>query len=358
MRPSRAVNAVLGWFRKRFTSDHSRIAPRRGPRDHVVILDGTLSSLDPGHETNAGLLYRLLQELNGEISLYYENGLQWEDWRSFSDIMLGRGINRQIKRAYGYLASRYRPGDHIFLFGYSRGAFAVRSLAGVIDSIGLLQAEHATERNIRQAYRLYRDAPESAAAGDFTRLFCHPDTVIEVVGVWDTVKALGLRLPLLWHLNDRRHGFHSDQLGPAIRHGFHALAYHERRVAYAPVLWSSAPEWNGRLEQVWFRGVHGDIGGQLRGFEEARPLSNIPFVWMLERSEGAGLRLPEGWKRRFVQDVTAPSRGNWRGWGIVFWHRRRRVIGADPSERLHETLQDALTEAERSAVPKPLLTRL
>lgn len=68
----------------------------------------------------------------------------------------GPGINRQIRRAYGYLASRYRPGDRIFLFGYSRGAFAVRSLAGIMDRVGLLRADQATERNVQLAYRHYR----------------------------------------------------------------------------------------------------------------------------------------------------------------------------------------------------------
>ncbi|MFP7571217.1 DUF2235 domain-containing protein [Marivita sp. S2033] len=350
MRPAKLGRVVFDWFRKRLASGHSKVAVRRGPRDHVIILDGTMSSLNPGHETNAGLLYRLLQEVGSDVSLYYESGLQWTDWRSASDIMTGRGINRQIKRAYGFLASRYRPGDRIFFFGYSRGAYAVRSLAGVIDSIGLLRSDCATERNIRQAYRLYSGAPNGKTAEDFVRLYCHEPPQIAVVGVWDTVKALGLRLPLMWHINDARHGFHSDHLGASIQHGFHALAYHERRRAYEPVLWTATPGWNGQVEQVWFKGVHGDIGGQLRGFEEARPLSNIPFVWMLERAEGAGLRLPENWQNRFEQDVNAPSSGNWRGWGVLFWNRRQRTVGADPSERLHESLLETHPDIALKAV--------
>lgn len=339
MRASRLSNTVLGWFRRRFDKDQSPVTARRGRRDHVIILDGTMSSLEPGTETNAGLLYRLLQEVGGDISLYYESGLQWEDWRSAAQIMTGRGINRQICRAYGFLASRYRPGDRIFLFGYSRGAFAVRSMAGVIDRIGLVRSEHATERNIRQAYRLYRCSPEVQAAEEFSGLFCHPSAPIAVVGVWDTVKALGLLFPLLWRLTASRHAFHNHELGPSIEHGFHALAYHEKRMAYAPVLWSCPPGWSGHVEQVWFRGVHGDIGGQLRGHEEARPLSNIPLVWMLGRAEAVGLPLPPDWQFRFQQDPTAPSAGNWRSWGKVFWHRRQRIVGADRSERLHETLE-------------------
>ena len=100
----------------------------RRPVDHVVILDGTMSSLHPGHETNAGLTFRLLREGGRRhgLSLYYEPGIQWTSWTQAQDVIQGRGLNRQIRRAYGFLASRYRPGDRIFLFGYSRGAYAVR----------------------------------------------------------------------------------------------------------------------------------------------------------------------------------------------------------------------------------------
>lgn len=351
MRASRLSDTVLGWFRRRFSAGQSQVSVRRGSRDHVIILDGTLSSLEPGCESNAGCLYRLLQEVGGDLSVYYESGLQWSDWRSASDIAVGRGINRQICRAYGFLASRYRPGDRIFFFGYSRGAYAVRSLTGVIDRIGLVRAEHATERNVRQAYRLYRYASEAGTAQAFVRAYCHDAPEITVVGVWDTVKALGIRLPLIWRFTNDKHAFHSDQLGPSIRHGFHALAYHERRMAYEPVLWSCPPDWGGHVEQVWFKGVHGDIGGQLRGHEEARPLANIPLVWMLDRAESAGLPLPENWRMRFAQNVHAPSSGNWKGWGKLFLYRRSRRVGDDPSERIHETLH----VTEPRVVAEPLL---
>lgn len=346
MQGSRLSDRLLGWARRRFASGQSAYVPRRGPRDHVIILDGTLSSLKPGEETNAGLTYKLLAEAGGgggggggggAVSVYYEAGIQWQDWKSTPDVVLGRGINRQICRAYGFLASRYRAGDRIFLFGFSRGAFAVRSLAGVIDLVGLLQADHATERNIRQIYRLYRVDPSGAAARRFRALFCHAAAPIEMVGVWDTVKALGLRLPLLWRLSAPNHAFHNHHLGQSIRHGFHALARDETRLAYAPVLWSCPEGWQGRVEQVWFRGTHGDVGGQLGGFDAARGLSNIPLVWMLERAEACGLPMPGDWRARFPCDPAAPSVGTWRGWAKLFMLRAPRLVGADRSERLHDS---------------------
>ena len=329
---------VFGWLRPWQRGDKPTPARGRGPMCHVIILDGTMSSLMPGHETNAGLSYRLLSRVGAPVSCYYEAGVQWQDWRSARDVMTGRGINRQIRRAYGYLASRYRPGDRIFLLGYSRGAFAVRSLAGVIDQVGLLRAECATERNVQLAYRHYQAEPGGAAARAFTAAHCHGSVGIEMLGVWDTVKALGLRLPILWRWSEPAHCFHSHALGPSVKHGFHALALNETREAFTPILWDCGEGFEGRVEQVWFAGTHGDIGGQLGGYDAARPLSNIPLVWMLGRAEACGLPLPPGWRLEFPTDPGAPSVGTWMSWGKLFLLRRRRTVGRDRSERLHDSV--------------------
>ena len=309
----------------------------RGRVDHVVILDGTLSSLEPGQEGNAARLFLLLNATGPRANrrLYYEPGMQWEGWRHGLDLIEGRGVAAQIRRAYGWLASGYREGDRIFLFGYSRGAFAVRSLAGVIDRVGLLRREHATERAVTLAWRHYERDPGSSAAQGFGRRYCHPETPIEMVGVWDTVKALGL--PLLWMFAGDRHGFHNHQLGSSIRHGYQALALNENRLAFAPVLWDCPPGWEGNVEQVWFRGAHGDIGGQIGDLAAARPLANIPMVWMLDRAEALGLILPEGWAAHYPCDATAPMVGTWRSWGKAFLLRRPRKVGLDRSEKLHPT---------------------
>jgi len=312
----------------------------RGPATHVIILDGTMSSLLRGRETNAGKTFKLLREIGrtANLTVYYEAGIQWPDWASTPDVMMGRGINRQIERAYGVLASRWRKGDRIILVGYSRGAYAVRSLAGVIGRVGLVRHNDANVRNIRQAYRHYRAGGESVAAAAFRDMYCHPGVEIEAVCIWDTVKALGLRLPVVWQWAEMRHSFHDHTLGPHVRNGFHALALNETREVFAPVLWRSDPDWPGRMEQVWFKGTHGDVGGQINDALHARPLANIPLVWMLERLEICGVPLPQGWADRFPCDPAAPSIGTWRGWGKLFVLRRRRVIGSDPSERLHPTV--------------------
>ncbi|EYD71049.1 DUF2235 domain-containing protein [Limimaricola hongkongensis] len=332
---------LLGLFGRRPRQAEGQ--PRmRGPATHVIILDGTMSTLRRGHETNAGLTYKLLRESGRQANLtvHYEAGIQWTSWSETLDVMMGRGINRLIQRAYGVLASRFRPGDTIILVGYSRGAYAVRSLAGVISRVGLLRAEEATERNVRDAYRHYRHrspAPSEAARA-FARLHCHDRVEIEAVAVWDTVASLGLRLPLLWRLSEPNHMFHDHRLGGHVLHGFHALALDETRNAYAPVLWTTPLGFAGHVEQVWFRGTHGDIGGQLGGRLESRSLANIPLVWMLERLEACDLPLPPDWRARFPCDPGAPSVGTWRGWNKLFLSRGRRMVGRDPSERLHDTV--------------------
>lgn len=349
-------NTIVRWTRPD-RSDSA--APVRGRVDHVIILDGTLSSLKKGHETNAGLTYRLLSEVvpKRRVSIYYESGIQWQGWRYVNDLIQGRGINRQIRRAYGFLASRYRPGDRIFLFGYSRGAYAVRSLAGVIDQIGLLTAEHATVRNITQAYRHYQLTPGTVAAQQFAAAHCHQGVEVEMIGVWDTVKALGLRLPLLWMLTEPKHLFHNHQLGPRIRHGYQALALHETRVAFEPVLWESPAEPGARVEQVWFRGAHGDIGGQLGDHQLARPLANIPLCWMLEKAETCGLPLPDGWRSRFPCDASVAMMGTWTDWGKFFLLRRKRIVGQDRSESVHPTAIEAEKAATATAFPFGFLRR-
>mgnify|MGYP006139413735 CR=1 FL=1 len=191
--------------------------------------------------------------------------MQWDSWGTIRDVVAGRGINRQIKRAYGYLASRYRPGDRIFLMGYSRGAYAVRSLAGIIDRMGLLHRDCATERNIRQVYRQYECTPDGEVAQAFAAAHCQRVVPIEMIGVWDTVKSLGINAPILWRLSVARHAFHNHHLGEHVKRGYHALARDETRVVYRPVMWEGDPAHPAQIEQVWFRGSHGDVGGQLGG---------------------------------------------------------------------------------------------
>lgn len=312
------------------------------PRNLVYISDGTLSSDRPGEETNAGLLVRLLEEHGKRPTqkFAYDRGVQGIGLQRWINAATGQGVNLSILRGYGWLASRYRPGDRIYLFGYSRGGYAVRSLAGMIGQVGLLRAEEATERLIRLAFRYYETRRPSPA---FTRRHCHAAVPIEMLGVWDTVKALGLPYPILTRLAPMATEFHDHALGAHIAHGYHALALDEDRTAYAPIKWEKSPNWHGRLEQAWFPGSHADVGGEVRVRPAARGLSNIPLNWMLRRAVWHGLTLPEGWQTRFPEDPSAPSVGSRHGIARAFLLRKPRQIGGGDGETIDLSLRQRQT---------------
>ncbi len=332
------------------------------PICQIVLMDGTFASLTEGRRSSIARIHAMLSgeygALPAPVRMHYAPGQQWDAWRTLPELTMGSALERHICNAYAWLAREWRPGNPLFFFGYSRGAFAVRSLAGMIGRVGLLTHAHATRRNVQLAWQLYRNGGDSLVRRLDSGL-CHPTVPIRMIGVFDTVMALGIRLPLLWILTEPRFRFHDAHLGAEVEHGVQALALDETRAAFQPLIWDSASA-PGRVEQMWFRGCHPDVGGQLSGLEYARPLANIPLVWMMTRAEAFGLPLPEGWGRHFPCDATAPSVGSWRRWGKAFLARAPRLAGADPSEVLHPSvprpytgpalLAGALAEA---APPRP-----
>lgn len=314
--------------------------PDRPPRTHICLIDGTFSRIVEGQETNVGLTYRLLEEVGQTMgqSVFYHPGVQGQGWGKWLAAAAGIGINEAMAEAYAVLCSRYKPGDRIVLLGYSRGAYAVRSLAGWIGQVGLLKTRHATARRIARSFRYYQQVQLSDAGRRFGQMFCHRDVQIEMLGVWDTVRALGLPYPLLNRLVPMVTDFHNDGIGDNVAHAFHALALDETREAYDPVLWLPSKSWAGRMEQVWFPGNHGDVGGHVWRKPAARGLSNIPLNWMLERLGACGVTLPDNWRSRFPEDVAAPSVGNWRGSAKLFLFRTPRLVQPGAHETIHESV--------------------
>ena len=320
----------------------------------MVLLDGTMSSLNPGCETNIGQIYRLLSEMDDpDLQVYYEPGIQWRGVRRMHEVIAGIGINRQIRRAYLFLARNYEPGDRIMLLGFSRGAYAIRSLAGLIHKMGLLRPAQISEENLARVYHHYRCDPDCPAAQSLRETLSRPQVRIAFIGVFDTVRALGVRWPILWRFTGEAHPYHDHTLGQATAVGRQALAMHETRDAYRPVLWDvpetrlceTAGQPSCDIVQMWFRGNHGDVGGQISGREASRPLANIPLVWMLGEAQAQGLPLPDNWRARYPTEDTAPSIGNFAGWSKIFLDRSRRPIGRDPSEVIHPTARDAAVRA-------------
>ncbi|MCW2986193.1 MAG: Peptidoglycan binding protein [Conexibacter sp.] len=271
----------------------------------VIACDGTWNRPDQiSHgtvaPTNVTKIALAVPDADGEgreQKLFYEPGVGTRPLEHLRGGAFGIGISRNIRDCYRFLAKCYAPGDDLYLFGFSRGAFTARSIAGLIGNCGILQPEHVDR--VDDAYRLYRNhdaptRPSGIEARVFRRMYAYDDVPIRFVGVWDTVGALGiptgvLRLPWL----TKRWAFHDVRLGAHVRTACHALAIDERRGPFAPTLWTRQDPRpaDQTLDQVWFSGVHCDVGGG-----PGQPgLAEIPLLWMAERAAQAGLAFKDGW---------------------------------------------------------------
>lgn len=307
----------------------------------VICCDGTWSSADRERDgqpapTN---VVRLAEAVAGgdsggiEQRVYYGPGVGSDGswlYRWFAGAT-GWGLSDNLKDAYRFVVEHYRPGDELFLFGYSRGAFTVRSLAGMIFNAGVLKPEFADR--VDEAFELYRsrsplDHPAADRALRFReRLAWEDRTTIRFIGVWDTVGALGN--PLLLHKSplSRRVQFHDTQLGPTVRFARHALAIDEKRRHFQATRWQRHPDARDQdMEQRWFVGVHGDVGGG----SPNDGLSDITFDWMVGQARRAGLTAAEVDSAPDVRQGPARSRrGLFRL--IPPWHRPIAAGGDDRS---------------------------
>lgn len=267
------------------------------PKKLIVCADGTWNDEDRTR-TNVAKLHRALKTWHVEGVdqwVCYVTGVGTTFGEAIRGGAFGYGLSRNILRGYYFLVDNYTPGDQLYFFGFSRGAYTVRSLAGFIRNSGLLKKDHSDK--IDDAWKLYRSRssktnPRSDEAADFRAKYSHePD--IEFIGVWDTVGSLGipsgtLRLVsviLNWFGYDWR--FHDPNLSTKVKHAYHAVSIHEKRSTFVPTLWekqADAPP-EQVLEQVWFPGVHCDVGG---GYNAAG-LSDEALYWMMRKASACGL---------------------------------------------------------------------
>lgn len=168
--------------------------------------------------------------------------------------------------------NNFSDGDEVFLFGFSRGAYTVRSTAGLMGKCGLLRKPQA--QRFQQAYGLYRRRDPTADSPDVAAFrqahFWEID--IKFIGVWDTVGALGVPFRGLRWLSRRTYEFPDTELSPRVKFGHHGIGIGERRGSFRPTLWTGAPKPGQVVEQGWFAGVHSDVGG---GYAE-QGLADVP----------------------------------------------------------------------------------
>ncbi|WP_030044003.1 DUF2235 domain-containing protein [Streptomyces resistomycificus] len=267
----------------------------------VVCCDGTWNFADQPSKTNVAKVALSVLPVSAaghEQRVYYNSGVGTRRRERLRGGAFGWGLSRNILDAYRFLVETYEPDDELFLFGFSRGAFTARSLAGLVRNGGILRREHADR--IPQAWALYRDRieqPNGAAATLFRRSYAR-ETEIRFIGVWDTVGSLGIPVPATAGLQsaagrfNRRWAFHDTELSSWVRAAFHALAIDEQRSAFRPTLWHQQPgaaEQGQELKQVWFAGVHCDVGGSYK----ETGLSDIPLLWMVDQARRIGLRFDD-----------------------------------------------------------------
>jgi len=224
---------------------------------------------------------------------FYDEGVGTKWYNKFTGGLFGLGINENILDAYKFIVENYEKDDEIYLFGFSRGAYTARSVAGFIYNCGLLKKMN--NKLLKEAFLLYKDRnddtkPSSDKATDFRNKYCYDNVKIKCVGVWDTVGALGIPLDIFDKINKDLFNtqFYDVRLNKTIEFAFHAVAIDEHRKPFVATLWEQDPDANANgqiLEQVWFTGVHSDVGG---GYSNT-DLANCTLNWMIEKAKTAGL---------------------------------------------------------------------
>jgi uncharacterized protein (DUF2235 family) len=318
----------------------------------VVFADGTWNKMDAGDKgTNVVKLCAATLNDKKVQTTFYDPGVGTRWYNRLRGGAFGVGISENIKECYKFIVEQWHDHeDEIFLFGFSRGAYTVRSLAGLIHFAGIVRDKDV----IDQAYDFYRDAkkitpkteeekksfdPKRKAEFDSFRRNNTRDldraARIKMIGVWDTVGALGI--PQSWlneHLNPFPHEFHDTSLGDNVDHAVHALSIDEKRKAFQPTLWDPDP----RALQVFFSGVHSDVGG---GYDDDRKLGDITLRWMAKRAEEQGLQLD--WSR--LPEITGEDCGeqheSWTAaWRVVRRYDREIAAGSSISGSVRKRLEE------------------
>ena len=232
-----------------------------------------------------------------EQVVYYHVGIGGESagLDKVTDGAFGNGMERNVRALYRFIVFNWREGDEIYLFGFSRGAFTVRTLCGFMRAVGLLQK--ADEFYTPDFYKLYESSipkntpqwDEATKTVNVKKEDIRPCPGIRLVGVWDTVGSLGAPGALGQLFNPGKYKYHDTGLHDEIENACHALAIDEQRGPFAPTLYARPAGWRGRLEQVWFPGYHCNVGGS----SDPDGVANEALHWMIEKAGGLGVEFDQ-----------------------------------------------------------------
>jgi uncharacterized protein (DUF2235 family) len=255
----------------------------------VFCADGTWDA--PASSTNVYRIYKALTVTADQVT-YYDDGIGSEATgiKRVLEGAFGQGLFQKIQDGYTQIAHVYEVGDQIFLFGFSRGAYTARCLAGMIANCGLPSGSF-TDNCVTQAFAAYRDRANRAAILTGLSPCGLSDAPIQMIGVWDTVGSLGIPA-IFGGIDEDTYGFLDTGLHPSVKSAYHALAIDEQRAQFPATLWTGDPAPGQTIQQVWFSGCHGDVGG---GTAQAGPvdggtrLCDITLGWMIAQAMTQGL---------------------------------------------------------------------
>src|SRR5450755_353225 len=349
--------------------DDQRDGPPRPPRRPMLFADGTGNAFSK-QESNVWRLYEALDRTKPDQVAYYIKGVGTAAWAPLAalDGATGIGVPSNVRKLYRFLCWNWRPGDRIYIFGFSRGSFTARTLAALIGSQGLVPAEidgipvshDEMQSNAMAAWRQYRGETVpwhkslptiwlARLLRDIILALYHfilrhrsyaevrkamngrSDVEIEFLGVFDTVEAFGvpieeLRTAIDWAIWPI--SFRNRMLSHKVRRARHALSLDDERTTFHPLRFDQSdprPPGHGEPEQikeVWFAGVHSDVGG---GYPDGT-LSYVPLVWMAEQVE-SDLRFQPGRIDHFrvYQSAIGPMHDSRGGAGVMYRYGPRPI---------------------------------
>ena len=285
----------------------------------VICADGTWSrpekNLKEDFPTNVLRLARAIKPFGTDQvpqQVFYDWGVG-----SYHDTVVagatGKGLDKNIMDDYRYIVQNYSLGDEIYLFGFSRGAYTVRALCGLINNCGIIKKPDASL--IQTAFDHYKKpgdayAPKGKESVKFRNKHSHKSREVKFVGVWDTVGAMGIPIRFLGFLEEKDE-FYDTKIGKNVRIARHALAIDEHRSDFEPTIW--IPQESMDIQQVWFVGAHSDIGGSYKPDKDGSLLSDIALSWMIREAVGSDLAIEAYLKQGISKNPLATLHKSRRG---------------------------------------------
>jgi uncharacterized protein (DUF2235 family) len=293
------------------------------PKNIIICTDGTWDNAS--EDTNVVKLSRMLIN-SSQQTVYYDDGVGVDGTplEKLAGGAFGDGLFQKVKNGYAQAAQVYEAGDSISLFGFSRGAYTARSIAGMIAVCGL-PAGGFDDNFLATAFTAYRTPAQRAALLASLDKYNLDKAKITMVGVWDTVGALGI--PAIFGEVEPMYQFLDTSLHPNVANAYHAISIGERRLQFPATLWQMPnPPYPGQtVEQVYFSGVHCDVGG---GYPETE-LSDITLGWMLSKARALGALFNDAAFSQYTplgaENALGPKH---ESWSVLWGFPRNRTIAS------------------------------